>query len=157
MFEKDENEMHFKTTITVTQILRFQAGGFGGQVGETEMALQKQWGRVPGESRDACHFHTLKRHLDFPVPGSILGGGDGVVFMVLAGDALCTVDAEGHTQGCASERDPPAPARLPCCSGPACGSVWSLRCRPGEGLLLWRQRGIRLNLGFLLWGLEHAT
>lgn len=39
MFEKEENEMRFKTIIIVTQILKFQACGFGGQVRETEMAI----------------------------------------------------------------------------------------------------------------------
>ena len=38
MFEK-ENEMYSETVIAVTQFLKFQAGGVGGQVRETEMTI----------------------------------------------------------------------------------------------------------------------
>lgn len=79
-----------------------------------------------GESRDTCHLHTLKRHLDFPVPGSILGGGDGVIFMVLTGDAPLHCGCRGPPAGLCLRKGPsrPCPASL----------------LLSEGLLLWRQR-----------------
>ena len=38
MFEK-EKEMYSEAVIAVTQFLKFQAGGVGGQVRETEMTI----------------------------------------------------------------------------------------------------------------------
>lgn len=78
MFEREENEMHFKTIITVIQILKSQACGFGGQVGETEMALKKQWGRVARESRELAVFTPQRDIWIFLFPGSILGGSYGL-------------------------------------------------------------------------------
>lgn len=69
MFEKEEHEMHFEAVITVTQILKFQVCGVGGQVGETEMAIQKQLGggTLPKHLGAAAIFHILKKYLEFYV------------------------------------------------------------------------------------------
>lgn len=79
IFEKGECEMHFETIIVVTQILKFQALGVGGQGGKLKWSLGAVQGALPEYLGAAAIFHVLKRHLEFDVShtvdSSILRGG----------------------------------------------------------------------------------